>query len=520
MKKLFAFLTMMALATSASAQTFDFSAVCESGQTLYYNILNEHEVEITYPYDGTSGWLTYPEPTGNLIIPSIVEHDGISYTVTSIGNRAFVNCDQITSVEIPNTIVSIQQQAFYKAKALTSLEIPNSIVSIGGMAFFSCDHLLSLTIGSSVSAIGNNAFTGCRNLQSIHCNTPTPPGTIYPTSNPNPEVFIWVPNNIPVYVSCLSLNQFQSHSIWDQFTNLIGVFVGVPELNINCNISSFGTVEIVSLPESCEDSTATVIATPNPGHEFSYWRKGNEMVSFSPEYTFVLDQNITLTACFDSAPIVYDSIALPDHVIARKFDTNSQVTNELSSDFTYNANGHLTRYYFTQTTYPYTIRTVVSDFAFVNFPNMLSGIHTDYYYPEEYDDWSESTLYSYYDNNRIKKIMEYENYSLLWAYDYYYDDNWHILQIEKTNIDGILMGLNLFEYTDNFRTKIETCYSGYPTMLLKTQTTNHYNERQQILSSQVDTYDDTGDISSRKKVTYSYTSNNYCHVFNYKDAGK
>ena len=511
MKKSLIFTVLMALAMSGFAQQYHFAATCESGQTLYYNTLNDHEVEITFPYNGDGGsWLTYPKPTGNLIIPSIVEHNGISYTVTSIGNRAFLECNQITSVEIPNTIVSIRSQAFYKANALTSLEIPNSVVLIGEYAFFSCNQLLSLTIGSSVSSIGENAFTSCINLQSIHCNTPTPPDPIFPTSNPNPEVFIWVPSNIPVYVSCLSINQFQLHSAWDQFTNLIGVFVGVPKLNIQCNNSSLGTVEIVSLPESCEDSTATVLATPNPGHVFSYWEKGIEMVSFSPEYTFVLDQNTTLTACFDSAPIEYDSIALPDHVIARQFDTDGQITNVFSSDFTYNANGHLTRYYFTQdlyTTYPNDLRTIVCDFAFVNFPDMLSGIHTDFYYTYDYDYRSESTLYSY-DHKRIKNAMEYDHNGLIWAYNYNYDDNWRIQQIEKTNPNGTLMGLNLFEYTDNFRTKIETCYSGYPTMLLKTQTTKHYNERQQILSSQLDTYDNSGDISSRKKDTYSYTSNN------------
>ena len=106
MKKLFIVTVLIAL--KASAFAYDFSAVCESGQTLYYNILNDHEVEITYPYNGDGGsWLTYPEPAGNLIIPSIVEHNGISYTVTSIGNRAFIECDQITSVEIPNTITSM-----------------------------------------------------------------------------------------------------------------------------------------------------------------------------------------------------------------------------------------------------------------------------------------------------------------------------------------------------------------------------------------------------------------------------
>ena len=48
MKKLFAILTMMVLATSASA--YDFSAVCPSGHTLYYTVLSlsEQTVALTY----------------------------------------------------------------------------------------------------------------------------------------------------------------------------------------------------------------------------------------------------------------------------------------------------------------------------------------------------------------------------------------------------------------------------------------------------------------------------------------
>ena len=38
MKKLYAILILLALAISASAQIYDFSAVCETGQTLYYHI--------------------------------------------------------------------------------------------------------------------------------------------------------------------------------------------------------------------------------------------------------------------------------------------------------------------------------------------------------------------------------------------------------------------------------------------------------------------------------------------------
>ena len=500
MKKLFAITTMMFLTLSAFAQYYDFSAVCATGQTLYYNILNDHEVEITYPYNGDGGsWLTYPEPAGNLIIPSIVEHNGISYTVTSIGNRAFIECDQITSVEIPNTITSIQKQAFQNT-GITSLEIPNSVTSIGGWAFYHCDELLSLTIGSSVSFIGSGAFANCYHLQSIHCNTPTPPR--YALVNDfmlpfNDQIFRGVYNEIPVYINCLSLNQFQSDPQWKQFTNLFGTFVGVPELNVSCNVPGLGTTEIVSLPEDCDHNTATVRAIPNPEHEFCYWKNGMEAVSTSPEYTFALDQSTSLIACFDCPPIVYDSIGFPNHVIGRIFDSTGQISRELPSDFIYDSYGQLIKFDFSG--------IIISDYVFVDNPTLPCGIHnTRFYYPDiEKDEW----FYYTYDNDRIMHIEEYDELGQVSATNYYYDENWHLLQIEKTNSTGIPMKRNLFEYADYFRTKIDSYYDLYPTQTLLTQTTNHYNERQQVLFIQVDTYD-AGEITSKKLNTYSYTSNN------------
>ena len=503
MKKLFATLLLMAMAMSASA--YDFSAVCETGQTLYYNILNDHEVEITYPNNANGGcWLGYNTPAGNLSIPATVVNEGISYVVVSVGNRAFYQCFDLTGVEIPNTIISLQEQAFAGA-GLTSLEIPNSVTSIDGWAFNACTNLLSLTIGASVSTIGSGAFASCWNLQNIHCNTPTPPsyaffygfGGLF-----NENIFRGVHSYIPVYVNCLSLNQFQSNPQWKQFTNLIGMFVGVPELNVCCNISGLGTTEIVSLPEDCDHYTATVRAIPNPGHEFSYWKKGIEMVSFSPEYTFALDQNTTLVACFDNAPIVYDSIAFPDHVIGRIFDTTSQVSHERPSNFIYDTFGQLIKYDLPG--------VIVSDYVFVENPTLPNGIQTTrFYYPDiEEPEW----FFYTYDNNRIKHSEKFaEGMARVFAYDYYYDENWHIIKKDRINIDGRIIEQNLFEYADNYRTKIDSYYDLfhlYPNELLKMQTTSHYNERLQILSSQVDTYDEAGDITSKVLDTYSYDSNN------------
>ena len=44
-----------------------------------------------------------------------VSFNGVDYTVTSIGNRAFEECRSLTSVNIPDSVTSIGNRAFYGA---------------------------------------------------------------------------------------------------------------------------------------------------------------------------------------------------------------------------------------------------------------------------------------------------------------------------------------------------------------------------------------------------------------------
>ncbi len=88
-------------------------------------------------------------------------------TVTAIGDYAFWNNANLTSVVIPNTVFEIGDTAFYNCSALKSVILPDSITNINSGAFIHCKSLSSITIPDSVTYIGNQAFSYCIALSRI-----------------------------------------------------------------------------------------------------------------------------------------------------------------------------------------------------------------------------------------------------------------------------------------------------------------------------------------------------------------
>ena len=91
----------------------------------------------------------------------------IPYSVTSIKDRAFNNCENLTSVEIPGSVTSIGDNAFFGCQNLKSVEIPGSVTSIGTNAFSTCARLISVILRHGVTSIGDSAFYKCENLTSV-----------------------------------------------------------------------------------------------------------------------------------------------------------------------------------------------------------------------------------------------------------------------------------------------------------------------------------------------------------------
>ena len=130
---------------------------------LYYTITHTTK---PYTVEVTSNGNNYSNLT-TVSIPDTFTLNDITFSVTSIEEKAFYNCTNLTSVTIGNRVTSIGYTAFFGCTGLTSVTIPNSVRSIEYEAFRGCTGLTSVTIGNRVTVIGNFAFYSCTNLTSI-----------------------------------------------------------------------------------------------------------------------------------------------------------------------------------------------------------------------------------------------------------------------------------------------------------------------------------------------------------------
>lgn len=105
-----------------------------------------------------------------LVIPN--KYKGLP--VTSIGDQAFLFCNTITSVTIPDSVTYIGNHAFAACDNLASVTIPDSVTYIDRNAFFWCKSLTSVFIPDSVTYIGNVAFSWCFSLTNIMVDEKNP----------------------------------------------------------------------------------------------------------------------------------------------------------------------------------------------------------------------------------------------------------------------------------------------------------------------------------------------------------
>lgn len=78
--------------------------------------------------------------------------------LSTIGERAFAECVNLTNITIPDSVTYIGANAFSDCHTLTDITLPNSLTYIGSKGFFNCSSMHSLTVPNSVTSLEEYAI--------------------------------------------------------------------------------------------------------------------------------------------------------------------------------------------------------------------------------------------------------------------------------------------------------------------------------------------------------------------------
>ena len=108
-------------------------------------------------------WIAKRAFSGCINLSSVTIGD----SVEEIGSYAFSECTGLRSVSFGKSCTSIRRGAFFRCLMLTDINF-GSVGEIGEEAFRECESLERVTIPESVTTIADSAFQNCDNLKTIY----------------------------------------------------------------------------------------------------------------------------------------------------------------------------------------------------------------------------------------------------------------------------------------------------------------------------------------------------------------
>ncbi|MBR7179732.1 MAG: leucine-rich repeat protein, partial [Oscillospiraceae bacterium] len=111
-----------------------------------------YNYSVSYSENYPAPWYDYKGD-----ITALVVEEG----VTSIGNYALYNCQEMTEVSLPESLTALGTNSFASCYGLTEIQLPNGITEIPDSCFKYCGELTDIIWPEKLTAIGSNAFYSC-----------------------------------------------------------------------------------------------------------------------------------------------------------------------------------------------------------------------------------------------------------------------------------------------------------------------------------------------------------------------
>ena len=105
----------------------------------------------------------------------ILEEITLPENLETIGESVFHYCSNLTEIIFPANLETISKQVFNGCTSLTKVTLPANLETIGEEAFYRCEALTEITLPANLKTIGYQAFYRCEALSKITILATTPP---------------------------------------------------------------------------------------------------------------------------------------------------------------------------------------------------------------------------------------------------------------------------------------------------------------------------------------------------------
>ncbi len=185
--------------------------------------------------------------------------------IKSIGQYAFNDCGNLTSVTIPESVTNIGDYAFYGFNG--SITVGDGVAELSVNTFKGCNALKELTLGKGLRKIAAGTFAECTGLEKI---------TIHATQPPTTDSYIFSDatyENATLYVPQGSMSKYQVMTGWSGFYNILEIEELGPSYHLTLSHSTATLTEGESLI-----LTATIVPS-NTDDASVVWSSSNEEVA-------------------------------------------------------------------------------------------------------------------------------------------------------------------------------------------------------------------------------------------------
>lgn len=138
----------------------------------FRDTLNLKEIEVNSNnnyFSSVDGVLYNKDQTKLILYPSFKEareYNIISTTVI-IGERSFMNNEELTKINMSDNVKTIEKQAFYKCSALENVIFSKNLTKIEIEAFMLCSNLTTINLPLSLEEIEKDVFNRCYKVENL-----------------------------------------------------------------------------------------------------------------------------------------------------------------------------------------------------------------------------------------------------------------------------------------------------------------------------------------------------------------